>query len=157
MPVIDKPSFLAKYQTLMENTQNVAFHRAEAAFIALVNAVFACAARIVDDPRLATKPGENEEIGGMGMVYYERSVFKWICDSADRLTVHLAYRALILQYISHASIQVAHVQCFVVLASFLCSVNCLPQAWLLIGQAVRTGQDLGLHVRGVIRLLFDSV
>lgn len=74
MPVLDKPSFLAKYQTLMENTGNVAFHRAEAAFIALVNAVFACAARIVDDPRLATKPGENEEIGGMGMVYYERSV-----------------------------------------------------------------------------------
>lgn len=33
------------------------------------------------------------------------------------------------------------------MSSFLCSVNCLPQAWILIGQAVRTGQDLGLHVR----------
>ena len=33
------------------------------------------------------------------------------------------------------------------MSSFLCSVNCLPQAWLLIGQAVRAAQDLGLHVR----------
>lgn len=74
MPVVDKPSFLAKYHILMENTQNVVFHRQEAAFIALVNAIFACGARIVDDPRLASKPGENEELGNMGMVYYERSV-----------------------------------------------------------------------------------
>lgn len=74
MPVVDKPSFLAKYQLLMENTHNVAFHRQEAAFIALVNAVFACAARIVEDPRLSIKPGDNEEFGNMGMVYYERSV-----------------------------------------------------------------------------------
>jgi hypothetical protein len=70
--------------------------------------------------------------------------------------------ALILYYISHASVQVLHVQSFVLMASFvgthnlrnvckaepshqLCSVNCLPQAWLLVGQAVRSGQDLGLH------------
>ncbi len=57
--------------------------------------------------------------------------------------------ALILHYISHASTQVAHVQCFILMSSFLCSVNCLPQAWLLIGQAVRAAQDLGLHVRSL--------
>lgn len=57
-----------------------------------------------------------------------------------------AARALILHYISHASIQVSHVQSFILMSSFLCSVNCLPQAWLLVGQAVRTAQDLGLHV-----------
>jgi len=56
---------------------------------------------------------------------------------------------LILQYISHARIQPAHVQCFTLLSSYLCSVNCLPQAWILIGQAVRTAQDLGLHVRAL--------
>lgn len=54
--------------------------------------------------------------------------------------------ALILQYISHARIQPAHVQCFILMASYLCSVNCLPQAWILVGQALRTGQDVGLHV-----------
>lgn len=63
---------------------------------------------------------------------------------------HLTYlrrkSALILQYISHPNIQIAHVQCFILMSSFLCSVNCLPQAWILLGQAVRTGQDLGLHV-----------
>lgn len=56
-------------------------------------------------------------------------------------------RALILHYISHASIQVSHVQSFILMSTFLCSINCLPQAWILVGQAVRTAQDLGLHVR----------
>jgi hypothetical protein len=42
------------------------------------------------------------------------------------------------------------------MASFLCSVNCLPQAWILVGQAVRTGQDLGLH-RSPRRLLITPV
>jgi hypothetical protein len=55
-------------------------------------------------------------------------------------------RSLILHYIGYAQTQLAHVQCFVLLASFLCSINALPQAWLLVGQALRTGQDLGLHV-----------
>ena len=55
-------------------------------------------------------------------------------------------RALILHYISHTSMQVEHVQCFLLMSSFLCSVNCLPQAWILVGQAVRIAQDIGLHV-----------
>jgi hypothetical protein len=33
------------------------------------------------------------------------------------------------------------------MSSFLCSINCLPQSWILVGQALRTAQDLGLHVR----------
>lgn len=53
---------------------------------------------------------------------------------------------MILYYIGHSNTQLAQVQCFVILASFLCSVNCLPQAWLVVGQAVRIAQDLGLHV-----------
>ncbi|EIN10686.1 hypothetical protein PUNSTDRAFT_119596 [Punctularia strigosozonata HHB-11173 SS5] len=134
LPVIDKPSFISKYTYLMENTRNIALHQSETAFISLVFAVFACAARLVDDPRLSTS-GDQED-GGMGMVYYER--------------------AQILHYISHATIQVTHVQCFILMSSFLCSVNCLPQAWLLIGQAVRTAQDLGLH-RSPRRLLCSPI
>ena len=42
--------------------------------------------------------------------------------------------------------QVEHVQCFLLMSTFLCSVNCLPQAWILVGQAVRIAQDIGLHV-----------
>ena len=61
--------------------------------------------------------------------------------------VLLVPSALILQYISHTSMQVEHVQCFLLMSTFLCSVNCLPQAWLLVGQAVRIAQDIGLHVR----------
>ena len=58
----------------------------------------------------------------------------------------LYFRALILHYICHSTMQVEHVQCFLLMASFLCSVNCLPQAWILVGQAVRIAQDIGLHV-----------
>lgn len=61
-------------------------------------------------------------------------------------------RAMVLYYIGHSNTQLAQVQCFVILASFLCSVNCLPQAWLVVGQAVRIAQDLGLHVSSEINL-----
>ncbi|KAF9008701.1 fungal-specific transcription factor domain-containing protein [Cyathus striatus] len=134
MPVIDKPLFMRQYKTLMDNTHDPRVARSQTAFLSLVFAVFACAANLVDDSRLSAS-GRHDD-GGMGMVYYER--------------------ALILQYISHASIQVSHVQCFILLSSFLCSVNCLPQAWILIGQAVRAGQDLGLH-RSPRRLLITSI
>ncbi|KII95791.1 hypothetical protein PLICRDRAFT_34739 [Plicaturopsis crispa FD-325 SS-3] len=134
MPVIDKPSFMRQYATLMDNTHDINMARTHTAFISLVFAVFACSARLVDDPRLEAE--DRLDDGGMGMVYYER--------------------ALILHYISHASIQPEHVQCFILMASFLCSVNCLPQAWLLVGQAVRTAQDLGFH-RSPRRLLITSI
>ncbi|KAJ7774316.1 fungal-specific transcription factor domain-containing protein [Mycena maculata] len=133
-PVIDKPSFLRRYSLLMDNIADPAFARSETAFISLVFAVFACSARLVEDSRLSISDSLDD--GGMGMVYYERS--------------------LILQYISHANTQVAHVQCFILLSCFLCSVNCLPQAWILIGQAVRTGQDLGLH-RSPRRLVITPI
>ncbi|KXN87885.1 Transcriptional activator protein acu-15 [Leucoagaricus sp. SymC.cos] len=134
MPVIDKPSFVQRYQKLMDNKHDHVLARSETAFLSLVFAVFACAANLVQDPRLTTS--ERNDDGGMGMVYYER--------------------ALILQYISHPKIQIFHVQCFILMSSFLCSVNCLPQAWILLGQAVRTGQDLGLH-RSPRRLLIGSI
>ncbi|KAF8633682.1 hypothetical protein AX15_001292 [Amanita polypyramis BW_CC] len=134
MPVVHKPSFLEQYRHLMDNKDNLRLVRTQAAFLSLVFAVFACAAPLVNDSRLTTDDRIDE--GGMGMIYYER--------------------ALVLQYITHANIQIAHVQCFILLSSFLCSVNCLPQAWLLVGQAVRSGQDLGLH-RSPKRLLVSPI
>ncbi|KAF9485389.1 hypothetical protein BDN70DRAFT_871438 [Pholiota conissans] len=134
MPVIDKPDFMRRYNVMMDNTHDLEMVRNETAFLSLMFALFACAANLVEDPRLTTS--DRHDDGGMGMVYYER--------------------ALVLQYISHPNIQVAHVQCFILMSSFLCSVNCLPQAWILIGQAVRSGQDLGLH-RSPRRLLISPV
>jgi hypothetical protein len=52
---------------------------------------------------------------------------------------------MMLYIIDHTRTQLAHVQCFALLSTFLASLNRLPQAWLLVGQAVRTAQDLGLH------------
>lgn len=70
MPVIDKPSFLRRYGHLIANKDDPVLARNEAAFMSLVFAVFACAVKLVDDPRLVTT--ENLDDGGMGMVYYER-------------------------------------------------------------------------------------
>ncbi|KAH7100638.1 fungal-specific transcription factor domain-containing protein [Auriculariales sp. MPI-PUGE-AT-0066] len=121
LPVLDKQSFLADYHRLIEETNDE--DDTDAAIVSVIFAVFACAARFVDDPRLAKEV--SVEQGGVGMIYYER--------------------AMILYYIGQGNPQLAQVQAFVLLASFLCSINCLPRAWLTVGQAVRTAQDLGLH------------
>jgi hypothetical protein len=142
MPILDKPSFMPRYKQLMAKRDDIDFIQAEASFISVVFAVFACAAHLVNDPRLTC---ENPDDGGAGMIYYERYASGRHGNLTSSLTINPT-RALILHYISHASIQVSHVQCFILMSSFLCSVNCLPQAWLLVGQAVRTAQDLGLHV-----------
>ncbi|KAG9009294.1 hypothetical protein FRB94_012240 [Tulasnella sp. JGI-2019a] len=135
LPVLDSLSFRAKYKRLMEGrraaeqngTASEPPTKSDAGFISVVFAVYAVAARFVDDDRLNLSDGEEhgEDTGGMGMVYYER--------------------AMILYYIGATATQLAHVQAFVLLSSFLTSLNCLPQAWLLCGQAVRIAQDLGLH------------
>lgn len=69
MPVLDKPSFIAKYNQLMDNTRDPSWARNETPFLSLVFAVFACAASLVQDPRLVS---DRDDAGGMGMVYYER-------------------------------------------------------------------------------------
>jgi hypothetical protein len=61
---------MERYQELMASKDDPVVARTEAAFMALVFAVFACAARLVDDPRLIA--ADNLDDGGMGMVYYER-------------------------------------------------------------------------------------
>ncbi|KAG8876090.1 hypothetical protein FRB98_007465 [Tulasnella sp. 332] len=135
LPVLDSLSFRAKYKRLMDGRRAVEQSdraqepptKSDAGFISVVFAVYAVAARFVDDDRLKVTDGDDhgDDTGGMGMVYYER--------------------AMILYYIGATATQLAHVQAFVLLSSFLTSLNCLPQAWLLCGQAVRIAQDLGLH------------
>ena len=70
MPVINKPEFLARYTTLMDNNTNPQLVRTETPFVSLVFAVFACAASLIQDPRLVVTGRDDD--GGMGMVYYER-------------------------------------------------------------------------------------
>ena len=68
-PIIDKPNFLLRYNHLMNNVGDPALAAQETAFIALTNSVFACAAKLIEDPRLHI---EGLDDAGMGMVYYER-------------------------------------------------------------------------------------
>ncbi|QRV90849.1 Fungal specific transcription factor domain [Ceratobasidium sp. AG-Ba] len=127
MPCLDKASFLSNYKKLMDDNGANSYP----GFTSLVFAVFAVAARLLVDPRII-RPRPfgaddivDENIRPTALVFYERS--------------------MMLYYIGQTMTQLAHVQTFVLLSSFLASINCLPQAWLLCGQAVRTGQDLGLH------------
>lgn len=82
MPVIDKPSFIRRYEHLIANKEDPVLARNEAGFMSLVFAVFACSVKLVDDPRLVTA-GKPDD-GGMGMVYYERCGH--LCTSPPRLT-----------------------------------------------------------------------
>ena len=148
MPVLDKPDFMRRYRYLMDHQNDTQYVRANAPFVALACAVFAVASRFVDDPRLTTS--DNTDEAGMGMVYHERCVTSTFARTSLNAATDSRpdpFSALILHYISGSSMQVEHVQCFLLMSSFLCSVNCLPQAWLLVGQAVRAAQDIGLHVR----------
>jgi hypothetical protein len=60
---------MRNYAYLMDHKEDLQLARTQTAFIAMVFALFACAAQLVEDPRLK---GEREDDGGMGMVYYER-------------------------------------------------------------------------------------
>ena len=60
----------------MDHKDDQHLARTQTAFIAMVFALFACASQLVEDPRLK---GDQEDDGGMGMVYYERwATFGWI-------------------------------------------------------------------------------
>ena len=72
MPAIDKIAFLRDYKRLMDHVGDASFAKEHTAFSSLVFAVFACAARIVDDDRLRTH--DTGDDGAAGMMYYERSV-----------------------------------------------------------------------------------
>ena len=61
---------MKRYTYLMDHTNDIELARRQTAFIAVVCAVFAVAARFVNDPRLMK--ADNLDDAGMGMVYYER-------------------------------------------------------------------------------------
>jgi hypothetical protein len=140
LPIIDKLEFLQRYRQLMDNRGT----GEQGGFVAVVFAVFACAARFVNDPRIRSE-GVGKDGRDTPMIFYERSV----PHAPNGITLMASYiplsSSMMLYYISATSTQLAHVQCFALLSSFLASLNRLPQAWLLVGQAVRTAQDLGLH------------
>lgn len=64
--MLDKPSFLSRYQALMDS-----HGRGELpGFVAVVFAVFAVAARFLEDPRI--KSEHHMDPRGTAMIFYER-------------------------------------------------------------------------------------
>jgi Fungal specific transcription factor domain len=68
LPVLDRPSFLERYQRLMDNNGM----GEKPGFVAVVFAVFACAARFLDDPRI--KLTHYSDPRSTAMIFYERFV-----------------------------------------------------------------------------------
>lgn len=69
LPVLDRPSFLERYQRLMDNDGM----GEKPGFVAVVFAVFACAARFLDDSRI--KLTHYSDSRSTAMIFYERRVF----------------------------------------------------------------------------------
>jgi len=74
MPVMDKPTFLRTYAHVMDNQHDLDVLRKETPFLSVMFAMFACAANLVQDPRLTS---ERQDEAGMGMIYYERYFFQF--------------------------------------------------------------------------------
>jgi hypothetical protein len=80
LPVLDSLAFKAKYKRLMESRQHAIKNgvppevpsKSDTGFLSVVFAVYAVAARFVNDDRLKSDDADSDDIGGMGMVYYER-------------------------------------------------------------------------------------
>lgn len=70
LPVLDRPSFLVRYRRLMDNEGE----GEKPGFVAVVFAVFACAARFLDDPRIQATHYRDSR--STAMIFYERCALR---------------------------------------------------------------------------------
>lgn len=147
-PLLHKPAFLRDYGELRRNPRS-----AISSVLPSIFAVFACAAPLVDDPRV-------RQAGGFGDK--EDFIIRNSVDGAQE-TVSKRYagvryygQAVLLSYSLMPIMRLAHVQTLALFACvdlflvglfllklrsfFHCSSNCLARAWVLIGHAMRAAQ-----------------
>jgi len=82
LPVLDSLAFKARYKRLIDARESASKNgvapevpsKSDAGFLSVVFAVYAVAARFVNDERLKAEESEGDDPGGMAMVYYERCV-----------------------------------------------------------------------------------
>jgi hypothetical protein len=115
-PVLFQPSFMRKYQAMLDAKSSVS---SSARFMSVFFAVCACASSLL--------PHDFEKTGSFpGLEYYEKS--------------------LLLHYRCVGQGNIEQVQCLGLLSLCSAGWNTLTQSWKFAGQAVRAAQDLGLHV-----------
>ncbi|KAK4688123.1 hypothetical protein P7C73_g1987, partial [Tremellales sp. Uapishka_1] len=124
-PIVDKPSFLSKYEAAMDGLRRGQPSR-DAHFLCVLFAVYCSAASLTkkvfqDHPEFQFS-SPNEYIG---LEFYEK--------------------ALYMYWSSFRMMTIDNVTCMAILSSCLAGWNTLSQAWVLAGQAVRGAQDGGLH------------
>lgn len=115
-PVVFKPHFIQRYRQLYR-AGSMSAAPTDRRFLLVFFAVCACASSL-----LPSTPDRRLA----GIEYYEK--------------------ALLLFYASTGEASLEKVQCLALLAMCSAGWNTLTQSWLLAGQAVRAGQDLGLHL-----------
>jgi hypothetical protein len=115
-PVLYKPHFMQKYQQLLRPVPGTS-SAADRRFLMVFFAVCACASGLLPGP-------PDRRLAGLE--HYEK--------------------ALLLCYAANGEASLERVQCLALLATCAAGWNTLAQSWMLAGQAVRTAQDIGLHL-----------
>ncbi|KAL7418376.1 hypothetical protein Q5752_006834 [Cryptotrichosporon argae] len=135
LPVVLEHEFRADFGRIMDNVDRGEREGYSAGALSVVFAIFALGERVLvgsrawqrerrrapsDDSGETVLPGEAEA----GVIWFERAqVLHW----------------------TDKQVSIEQVQCLTLLAAFQASVNAMPMAWILAGQAIRIAQDIGLH------------
>ncbi|KIY71796.1 hypothetical protein CYLTODRAFT_418512 [Cylindrobasidium torrendii FP15055 ss-10] len=123
-PLLHQHDFLQRYMRAMTAKQD-GLPITDTTFLALLFSVFACGACIGRKKGKAQNDSNGSPTIFYGVNYYES--------------------AQTLFWMSSGQSKLEHVQCLILLAVCNVTWNTLAQGWLNTGQAIRRGQDLGIH------------
>ncbi|WVQ66635.1 uncharacterized protein L199_004820 [Kwoniella botswanensis] len=131
LPAVPEHRLRELYEALVIRRKQHDFASAEA-FWALIFAIFALGERALVNTGVWEQArhdpsGKHAVKPDAGLVWYE------IAET--------------LHYLSCRDVDHFQVQCLTLLAAYQASVNQMPRAWLLAGQAMRFALDMGLHTR----------
>ncbi len=160
-PVLDEREFNLRYAELFNQATRTdaigadggnvaaAAPKADGLFIASLFAVYACASRIVQDPRVCPMGKEAQLYG-----YDARATAGKPSNGNTRKEETVNFALAGVQFFARSQLLALHksqetrveqVQTHALLAYYMASSNCAARAWLIIGQALRMACDLGLH------------
>ncbi|KDN48471.1 hypothetical protein K437DRAFT_86488 [Tilletiaria anomala UBC 951] len=152
-PVLDERDFNSRYSEMFNQAQaSESAQKANPLFVATLFAIYACASRVVQDPRVCPSGAEAHLWG------YDRkpasAAARGKPGASSRKEARVNFALAGVQFFARSQLLALHrsmetrieqVQTNALLAYFMASSNCAARAWLIIGQALRMACDLGLH------------
>ncbi|KAL9933080.1 hypothetical protein V8E36_007798 [Tilletia maclaganii] len=142
--------------------------RSDPLFLATLFAVFACASRVLKDPRVCTAwpSGTGADVAeGLAVPFHsrlrEQDVWQHQFDASTTprgetsgpvngpnfALAGLSFfeRAQVLSLHRVSDTRLEQVQCTALLALYMSACNCAARAWILCGTALRVAIDIGIH------------